>query len=137
MAKLTGMIVALTAVLGAFAGLIDVCGRLISRTEPVTCQLSFLIGLALPWCGPRSKNYNLTVKAKASSSGNDSLKTTKACEASPDGWRFVAGSFRGIPALGNSASAEGGFGDGKPGYQADVKPERVCFDVWADTHEPA
>ncbi|MGY4286144.1 hypothetical protein ACVWXO_005364 [Bradyrhizobium sp. LM2.7] len=52
-----------------------------------------------------------------------------------DGWHFVAGSFRGIPSPGNSKSTEGGFGDGKPDYVADVKPERVCFDVWADTHD--
>lgn len=136
MSKLTTVFLALTAFLTAFAGLIDVLGRVASQTEPVTCKLGFSIAVSLPWCGPRSKSYNLTAKAKASSSGNDSLKTTKACEVPPEGWHFVPGTFRGVPSPGNAEGPEGGFGD-RPSqnYQGDVRPERLCFDVWADTHD--
>jgi hypothetical protein len=134
MAKVTGMIVTLTALLAAFAGLIDVFGRVVSGTEPVTCALGFKAGVSLPWCGPRRKSYNLTAIAKASSSGNDSLKTSTACEDPPDGWHFVPDTFQGIPSKGSAAGPEGGFGD-RPGGKPDVKPERLCFSVWADTHD--
>ena len=136
MSKLTTAVLAMTAFLTAFAGLTDVLGRVASSTQPVTCKLGFNMAISLPWCGPRRKSYDLKATVKASSSGNDSLKTTKACEVPPEGWHFVQGSFSGIPSPGNAEGPEGGFGD-RPSrnYQADVRPERLCFDVWADTQD--
>ena len=136
MTKLTTIILTLTGFLTAVAGLIDITSRLVGRAEPISCTVGYSLGISPPWCGPRRKSYNLIAKAKASSSGNDSLKTAKACETPPDGWHFITGSFRGIPLPSNAEGPEGGFGD-RPSqnYQGDVRSERLCFDVWADTHD--
>ena len=132
---LTAKIGALTLFLTTLLGLADVGGRMISTTQPATCVIGFAVKVSLPWCGPRQKSYQLAGTARASSGGQDSLRVARSCEPPPAGWHFVPGTFVGIPSKGNNEGTEGGFGNLKPDYKPDVSPERVCFDVWADTHD--